>query len=66
MNGQEMGEQRQRTGAICWMERRQMIGTYADTYKKGCGVISENNFGKGKAYYVGTGLEPEVFWNTAW
>ena len=38
-----------------------MIGTYADTYKKGCGVISENSFGKGTAYYIGTGLEPDVF-----
>lgn len=37
-----------------------MIGTYADTYKAGSGVVSENRFGEGTAYYVGTGLEPEA------
>ena len=60
INGQEMESKDQ-----YWCDlldgTAKMIGTYADTYKKGCGVISENNFGKGKAYYVGTGLEPEVF-----
>lgn len=38
-----------------------MIGTYADTYKAGSGVISANEYGRGMAYYIGTGLEPEVF-----
>ena len=33
-----------------------MLGTYADTYKKGSGILSENAFGKGFAYYIGTDL----------
>ena len=37
-----------------------MIGTYTDTYKAGSGVISENVYEKGTAYYIGTGLEPEA------
>ena len=49
----------------CWCDlldgSAKMIGTYTDTYKKGCGVISENSFGKGMAYYIGTGLEADAF-----
>lgn len=49
----------------CWCDllggTAKMIGVYTDTYKAGCGVISENSFGKGKAYYIGTGLEKDVF-----
>lgn len=37
-----------------------MIGIYTDTYKKGCGIVSENSYGKGKAYYIGTGLSEEA------
>lgn len=37
-----------------------MIGTYTDTYKAGSGIVSENAYEKGTAYYIGTGLEPEA------
>lgn len=37
-----------------------MIGTYADTYKAGMGVISQNAYGEGTAYYIGTGISGEV------
>lgn len=37
-----------------------MIGTYADTYKAGMGVISQNAYGEGTAYYIGTGITEEV------
>ena len=49
----------------CWCDLlegpAQMIGSYVDTYKKGCGVISKHPFGEGTAYYIGTGLEPEAY-----
>lgn len=32
----------------------QMIGTYLEDYKAGCGVISKNAYGKGTAWYLGT------------
>ena len=32
------------------------LGVYQEDYKKGCMVISEQQFGKGKACYVGTCL----------
>jgi len=35
------------------------IGTYASGYKKGRMVISENSFGKGYCYYMGTDLPDE-------
>ena len=36
------------------------IGTYWEGYKKDAMVVGENEFGKGKAYYLGTDLENEV------
>jgi len=35
----------------------QIIGRYADTYREGEPVITQNNYGKGMAYYMGAGLE---------
>jgi beta-galactosidase len=37
-----------------------MIGTYTDTFKEGSGIISENAYGNGKAYYIGTGISEEA------
>lgn len=37
-----------------------MAGVYTDTYKAGCGIISENAYGEGMAYYVGTGVSEEA------
>ncbi len=34
-----------------------VIGEYISDYKSGQAVISENKYGKGRAYYIGTGLE---------
>jgi beta-galactosidase len=34
-----------------------MIGVYEEDYKKGSGVISEHNYGEGRAYYIGTDLD---------
>lgn len=34
-----------------------IIGTFADTFRQGEGVVSRNTFGKGAAWYLGTGLE---------
>ena len=39
------------------------IGTYASGYKKGRMVISENLFGKGYCYYMGTDLPDEQMKN---
>lgn len=36
------------------------IGTYREDYKKNAMVVGENDFGKGKACYLGTDLEDEV------
>jgi beta-galactosidase len=38
-----------------------IIGRYEEDFRRGEGVISENSYGEGKAYYIGTGLEKEVF-----
>lgn len=38
----------------------QLPGHYTETYKAGSGVISCQSCGKGTAWYVGTGLEPEA------
>lgn len=38
----------------------ELIGTYADTFREGLGVISRNSYGSGTAYYLGTGLAPEL------
>ena len=32
----------------------QMVGTYLEDYKAGCGVIAKNTYGKGTAWYLGT------------
>lgn len=32
----------------------QMVGTYLEDYKAGCGVIAKNVYGKGTAWYLGT------------
>lgn len=49
----------------CWCDLLEgsasMIGTYTETYKAGSGVVSENEYGRGHAYYIGTGLEESVF-----
>jgi beta-galactosidase len=37
-----------------------MIGIYEEEYKKGCGVISEHNYGEGRAYYIGTDFEKDA------
>lgn len=37
-----------------------IIGTYTDTYKNGSLIVSENAYGQGTAYYIGTGLESEA------
>ncbi len=46
---------------VMWSEllsgRAKMIGTYCEDYKDGCGVISENLYGQGRAYYLGTALD---------
>ena len=38
----------------------EMIGVYADTFREGTGVISRNSYGNGVAYYLGTGVEPQL------
>jgi len=35
----------------------EFIGIYEDSFRKGLGVISKNTYGKGKAYYLGTGID---------
>jgi beta-galactosidase len=35
------------------------IVRYTGTYKQGAGVIAKNRYGRGTAWYLGTGLEPE-------
>lgn len=37
-----------------------MIGSYKDSYKAGKGIASENCFGEGHAYYIGTALSAEL------
>ena len=37
----------------------ELIGTYTGNFREGIGVISKNSYGKGTAYYLGTGLEPD-------
>ena len=37
------------------------LGVYQEDYKKGCMVISEQQFGKGKACYVGTDMPDEAW-----
>lgn len=36
------------------------IGTYTEDYKKGSMVVSENTWGKGRAYYLGSDLDEEA------
>jgi len=36
------------------------LGSYLEDYKEGTKVVSAYSYGKGRAYYVGTDLEPEV------
>lgn len=38
----------------------EIIGFYADTFRKGTGVISRNNYGRGRAYYLGTALASDL------
>ena len=38
----------------------QFIGTYSGDFRNDQGVISRNLYGRGKAYYVGTGLDGEL------
>ena len=38
----------------------ELIGTYTGNFREGIGVISKNSYGKGTAYYLGTGLEPDL------
>lgn len=37
------------------------LGSYLEDYKEGSKVISAFTYGKGRAYYVGTDLEPESY-----
>lgn len=37
------------------------LGSYLEDYKEGAKVVSAFTFGKGRAYYVGTDLEPEAY-----
>lgn len=37
------------------------LGSYIEDYKEGAKVVSAYTYGKGRAYYVGTDLEPEVY-----
>lgn len=36
-----------------------ILGRYTSSYKAGWGVVSENSYGSGKAYYLGTMLEED-------
>lgn len=38
----------------------EIIGWYQDTFRRGEAVISKNAYGRGKAYYLGTGVEREL------
>ncbi len=37
------------------------LGSYLEDYKEGAKVVSAFTCGKGRAYYVGTDLEPEIY-----
>lgn len=37
------------------------LGSYVEDYKEGAKVVSAYTYGKGRAYYVGTDLEPEAY-----
>lgn len=37
------------------------MGSYLEDYKEGAKVLSAFTYGKGRAYYVGTDLEPEAY-----
>lgn len=37
------------------------LGSYTEDYKEGAKVVSAFTYGKGRAYYVGTDLEPEAY-----
>ncbi len=41
-------------------EEAEMIGNYVDSYKAGQGIISKHPYGKGTAYYLGTGIGKEA------
>ncbi len=38
----------------------QLIGTYSEDYKKGYGVISVNQYGRGYSYYIGTDIDKDA------
>lgn len=38
----------------------EVIGVYADTFRKGQALVSKNPYGKGYAYYIGTGFDSEL------
>lgn len=38
----------------------EVVGTYADTFRKGAAVVSRHRYGNGTAYYLGTAFEPEL------
>ncbi len=37
------------------------LGSYTEDYKEGAKVVSAFTYGRGRAYYVGTDLEPEAY-----
>lgn len=37
------------------------LGSYVEDYKEGAKVVSAFTYGRGRAYYVGTDLEPEAY-----
>ena len=52
------------TGDLYWCDllegKAKPVGTYTSTYKKGSMIISENPYGKGCCYYLGTGIGDEA------
>ncbi len=49
-----------------WLDELELCGgdavaTFKDTYRKGKAIISKNNYGKGKAYYMGTMVDDAMF-----
>ncbi|MGN0621900.1 MAG: beta-galactosidase [Porcipelethomonas sp.] len=39
----------------------EVLGTYKDDFYKGCPVLTVNEYGKGKVYYIGAFLDEEFF-----
>lgn len=46
---------------IAYPEGAEIIGEYEKDFYKGMPAVTVNNYGKGKAYYIGTALEPDGY-----